>query len=375
MKRMPGRGLVRMAWVLIGAAAWAGLFGATPGPANVVIVVNDSSALSREIGEYYSRRRAIPRANVCRLKVSDAEAISRADFNRDVRDPLARFLQSHHLVETALYLVTTAGVPLKIPESGKGSGMTTDAAAVDSELALLYGDLHGRPHPLSGPLASPFFRREDDAFTHPRFPIYLVTRLAGYDFQSAKGLVDRALAAADRGKYVIDLSDGSDKTGNDWLRTAAILLPKDRAVLDESTDVLYGRRDVIGYASWGSNDPHRKQRFLGFHWLPGAIMTEFVSTNGRTFHRPPDGWNIATWQEPKLFFDGSPQTLTADYVLEGVTGASGHVYEPFLQFTPRPDILLPAYAHGRNLAESYYLSIPALSWQNIVIGDPLCRLK
>jgi hypothetical protein len=27
-----------------------------------------------------------------------------------------------------------------------------------------------------------------------------------------------------------------------------------------------------------------------------------------------------------------------------------------------PDVLLPAYYSGRNLAESYYLSIPALSW-------------
>jgi uncharacterized protein (TIGR03790 family) len=50
------------------------------------------------------------------------------------------------------------------------------------------------------------------------------------------------------------------------------------------------------------------------------------------------------------------------------------VYEPYLAYTPRPNILLPAYYHGRNLAESYYLSIPVLSWMNIVIGDPLCKL-
>ena len=43
-------------------------------------------------------------------------------------------------------------------------------------------------------------------------------------------------------------------------------------------------------------------------------------------------------------------------------------------FTPRPDLLLPAYYSGRNLAESFYLSIPALSWQNVVIGDPLMSL-
>jgi uncharacterized protein (TIGR03790 family) len=103
-------------------------------------------------------------------------------------------------------------------------------------------------------------------------------------------------------------------------------------------------------------------------------MTEYVSTNGRTFTRPPEDWNLSDWNSPKLWFFGSPQSLTADYLLEGVTGASGHVYEPYLTMTPRPDLLLPAYYQGRNLAESYYLSIPRLSWQNIVVGDPLCSI-
>ena len=103
-------------------------------------------------------------------------------------------------------------------------------------------------------------------------------------------------------------------------------------------------------------------------------MTEYVSTNGRTFERPPEDWNISNWQSRELWFHGSPQTLTADYILEGATGASGHVHEPYLAMTPRPDLLLPAYYQGRNLAESYYLAIPRLSWQNIVVGDPLCSL-
>jgi uncharacterized protein (TIGR03790 family) len=53
---------------------------------------------------------------------------------------------------------------------------------------------------------------------------------------------------------------------------------------------------------------------------------------------------------------------------------AGHVDEPYLSFTPRPDLLLPAYFSGRNLAESFYLALPALSWQNVIIGDPLCSI-
>ena len=182
------------------------------------------------------------------------------------------------------------------------------------------------------------------------------------------------MRAQNRGSFVIDLRGSDNTAGNKWLLEAARALPPNRVVLDRSAKAIYNETGVIAYASWGSNDPDRKQRHLGFGWLPGAIMTEYVSTNGRTFARPPDNWMFGAWSDPKAFFGGSPQDLTADNIHDGVTGASGHVAEPFLQFCPRPNILLPAYYHGRNLAESYYLAIPALSWMNIVIGDPLCSL-
>jgi uncharacterized protein (TIGR03790 family) len=153
-----------------------------------------------------------------------------------------------------------------------------------------------------------------------------------------------------------------------------LFLPGNRVVFDETTKVLYNEKDVIAYASWGSNDPNRHERNLGFTWLPGAIMTEFVSTNARTLIRPPDTWRLGNWKDEKTWFMASPQTLTADYIHQGVTGASGHTSEPYLTLTPRPDIVLPAYYSGRNLAESYYLGIPALSWQNVVLGDPLCAI-
>lgn len=347
---------------------------AAQGPANVLVVINDNSSLSREIGEYYARRRGIPASNVCRIRTSPAEEIARPDYNRDIAAPIVAFLRQNKLVESILYIVTTAGVPLRVSRIS-GNDTTTDGAAVDSELTLLYADMHsGRAHSLPGSLPSPYFGKRDVKFSHPQVPMYLVTRLAAYDFDGVKGIIDRSLQATNRGKFVIDLRSSSDEDGNNWLRNAAILLPKERTILDESAKVLYDQTDVIGYAAWGSNDRNRKKRFVGFRWLPGAIMTEYVSTNGRTFVRPPDNWNISDWNSQKLWFAGSPQSMTADYILEGATGASGHVSEPFLSMNPRPDFLLPAYYQGRNLAESYYLAIRALSWQNIVIGDPLCSI-
>lgn len=338
----------------------------------VLLVVNDASSLSRDIGDYYARRRSIPQTNICHIRTTEDEEISRDVYNREIAAPIAGFLRRSGLVDRVFYIVTTMGVPLKIQGTGNMDG---DEAAVDSELTLLYADMkRGVPHPIRGSIPNPFFGKKDEPFTHPRFPMYLVTRLAAYDFDGVKAIIDRSLQARNVGKFVIDEKNSGDDGADEWLQNAAIFLPKDRVVLDATTKVLYDLTDVIAYAGWGSNDTNRHRRFLGFHWLPGAIATEFVSTNARTFKKPPDSWNIGKeWSGPTAFA-GSPQTMTADYLLEGATGASGHVYEPYLLQTPHPELLLPAYYKGRNLAESFYLSIRSLSWQNVMIGDPLCSL-
>src|SRR5207249_3573716 len=114
---------------------------------------------------------------------------------------------------------------------------------------------------------NPFFRQRNSPFRHPQIPMYMVTRLAGYDMTDLKSLVDRALIARNTGKFVIDVRADNNTSGNQWLRAAALLLPKDRLILDDTAKVLTGMKDVIGYASWGSNDPDRKERFLKFQWL------------------------------------------------------------------------------------------------------------
>jgi len=339
---------------------------------NVLLVVNDASSLSRNIGDYYARRRSIPETNICHIRTTEDEEISRDVYDRQIAAPIAGFLHAGGLENQVLYIVTTMGVPLKIQGTG---GYEGDAASVDSELTPLYLDIkRGRPHVIRGGLNNPFYGRKDAPFAHPQFPIYLVTRLAAYDFAGVKAIIDKALLARNVGKFVIDEKASGEDGADEWLRSAAIFLPKDRVVLDTTSKVLYDLTDVIAYAGWGSNDTNRHRRFLGFHWLPGAIATEFVSTNARTFKKPPDSWNIGgSWSGPTAFA-GSPQTMTADYLLEGATGASGHVYEPYLWQTPHPELVLPAYYNGRNLAESFYLGMRTLSWQNVVIGDPLCSL-
>lgn len=340
----------------------------------VLVVINNRSADSREIGAYYMAKRRVPASNLCTINATPDEAIDRAVYEKSVEAPVSACLTKGKLVEKILYIVTTIGVPLRIT-GDISRQLRNPGASVDSELTLLYAKIHGSKYEPEGPIPNPFFRQRDAPFRHPLFPIYLVTRLAAYNMSEMKGLVDKALVAKNTGVYVIDLRKEDDTGGNQWLRAAALLLPKDRVLLDETAKVVTGVRNVIGFASWGSNDHDRTQRFLHMQWLPGAIATEYVSTNARSFHQPPDKWQIGSWNDTSTYFEGSPQTMTADYIHEGASGVSGQVDEPYVTFCPRPDLVLPAYNSGRNLAESFYLGIPGLSWMNVVIGDPLMKLQ
>jgi uncharacterized protein (TIGR03790 family) len=361
--------LVRRTFLLFGFAA---VLSAQTGE-NVLLVVNLNSPVSRQIADYYRPRRSVPVRNVCTLNTTTAEEIDWKTYSAGIEEPVAACLKKAHLTESVLYIVTTLGVPLKV--DGPGSGVLSEHASVDSELSLLYSKLKGVKYPRAGGVPNPMYQLRNRRLQHPAVPIYVVTRLAAYDFADVKAMIDRSLLARNRGKFVLDLQSEKNDAGNNWLRNAAMTLPADRTTIDETIRPLYNQKDVIGYASWGSNDEHRTERWLHFQWLPGAIATEFVSTSARTFLRPPDAWKHTGWQNKAGFFAGSPQGLMADLLHEGATGASGNTYEPYLSGCVRPDYLLPAYFSGRNLGDSFYLALPMLSWQGVIAGDPLCVLK
>jgi uncharacterized protein (TIGR03790 family) len=347
------------------------------GPENVLLVVNQDSKVSKAVGAYYRSRRKIPALQVCSIRTWDEEEIDRAIFDKEIRRPILGCLERGKLQDRVLYIVLTKGVPLKI----KAAEQPDDHASVDSELTLLYQDLLGKRHVLRGSIPNPYFARNRGGklvrFSHRDYPIYLVTRLDGYDLADVRALIDRSLAPSREGRFVLDLSYNDNAIGNNWLRETAEKLqeagiPPSRILLDTSQVFVTGAQDVLGYASWGSNDHADPSRFLNNTWVNGALLVEFVSTDARTFEKPPKKWTIGKWSDPPAtFFAGSPQSLIADYIHEGVTGAAGYVYEPYLQACVRPQYLFPAYVRGLNLAESFYAAIPSLSWQTVVVGDPL----
>ena len=345
---------------------------------NVLVVSNRASPASETIARYYVEHRGIAQTNVCAIMTAVSESIARPAYESQIEGPIWQCIAGARAHDRILYIVLTKDVPLRI--SGT-SGRTGTNASVDSELTLLYRRRTGQAVPFPGFVPNPYFAGTApiatiQPFSHRSQDIYLVTRLDGYTVQDAIGLVDKAAAAVPRGRFILDERGAlADPGGDRWLRAAAERLRsqglEDRITLDESRQVLTKQADVLGYYSWGSNDPAIRTRHFDMAFVPGALAGMFVSTDGRTFKEPPASWTPSDDARNGVF-GGSHQSLMADLIREGVTGAAGHVDEPFLDATIRPDILFPAYVSGRNLAESYYAAMPYLSWQTIIVGDPLC---
>ncbi|MFB3923637.1 MAG: TIGR03790 family protein [Terriglobia bacterium] len=367
-------GAMRLTVAFLGCITCVSAF--AQGPENILLVVNKDSKLSKAVAQYYLRRRNVPSSQVCFISTLDQDEIDRVSFEDEIRKPILNCLRKGALQDRVLYIVLTKGVPLKIKPAEKN-----DQASVDSELAMAYPDLLGIPRQLVGGSPNPYFAANSRGkflrFSHRDFPIYLVTRLDGYSLDDIRALIDRGLVPSRDGRFVLDLSGDDNAMGNDWLRQAAAKLqaagiPESRIRLETTQAFHTGERDVLGYAGWGSNDRSNHSRGMNNTWVNGALMVEFVSTDARTFEPPPKNWTIGKWSDPpNSFFAGSPQSLIGDYIHEGVTGVAGNVYEPYLRACARPQILFPAYLSGLNLAESFYAALPFLSWQTVVIGDPL----
>lgn len=58
---------------------------------------------------------------------------------------------------------------------------------------------------------------------------------------------------------------------------------------------------------------------------------------------------------------------------KGAAVTVGNVYEPFLGACHRFDIFVDRLLDGYTVAEASWMSMPVLSWQGVVFGDPLYR--
>ena len=147
---------------------------------NVLLVLNEASPISMNIGRYYAQKRGIPHQNILRIKTAANESISREDFERQIDSPIALWLTRNFAQDRILYIVLTKGIPLRVTGT---SGSDGTVASVDSELTLLYRKMLGQTVPPAGPVKNPFFLNnaplaQAKQFNHADQDIYLLRKPA-----------------------------------------------------------------------------------------------------------------------------------------------------------------------------------------------------
>jgi uncharacterized protein (TIGR03790 family) len=320
---------------------------------DVLLLINNQSMISMQVGNYFKNKRKVPDANVCNISMPTSEWIDTTQF-QTVRTAVERFINASGLNSTLNYIVTTKGCPLGVWENNNRYASFMD------ELGLILGQYSaaiGNQYWLVNP-----FGGSEERFSRQKVGIFIVTRIDGYDLADCRRLVDNAFnSTGARGTFVLDSQpwkDGSGyQDGNDWCRAAnKTLTGKGWTVyLDDTPWYVVNQKNVSGYCSWGSNDFNNPSDALtNFTWVPGAIGSTYVSTSARSFSYPPS----------------YPQSLIADLIREGITGVHGNVAEPYLTACARPQYFLERYTRGWNLGESFYAGMATQSWQNCVIGDP-----
>jgi uncharacterized protein (TIGR03790 family) len=354
--------------------------------ARVVILANSRQPESVRLAEFYAEQRAVPAANILALPLPEAENITWREFIDQVWQPVQdellrrgwiegttsslldklgrrRYAPASHRIS---YLVVCRGVPLRIyndptlleekPGRKIPAELNKNESAVDAELSLIAQG----GYDITALVPNPLFAND-----RPPGPdagmVVKVTRLDGPTWASARHLVTAALEAERTGllgRYYVDLK-GPHAEGDDWLQATEKQLRELGFDGDtESTGATFGaeaRFDApvlyFGWYAGNLNGPFARE---GFAFPPGAVALHIHSFSATTLRSDSAGW-------------------CGPFVARGVTATVGNVFEPYLEFTHRPNLLLRALAQGKNFGDAVYYALPALSWQAVAIGDPLYR--
>ena len=390
---------------------------------DVLLVINDNSEVSKQIGNYFKQQRNIPDKNVVHIRTSTDEWIwydgAINTFNNEVRYPILNHIKNNDLYIN--YIVLTKGIFHAIYDPNNFSYYDTIYQHYFDTDAILYTVLRGgcedylnySQYKVVSDKAvyewnnrlrhecGNFYGLQDERFSHDKYNSYLVTRLDGYNFDEVKKLIDNAeLGYIGEGTVVLDESQGwcplfaQPKTQGltdpvfDWKNNNEIF-NMEKYLGDAGYNVvranctnysfLMNQNNIIAYFSWGTNDPYYPwptgtswsmgkrgcdARIWNIKFIPGSIGGTHVSSSAR--YMSEQNWNTyPEWCQSQII----------DLIHSGLTAGIGYASEPdaLREYTP---ITSDRYfVKGYNLADSFYMGDAVGHHQGIIIGDPKMRLK
>ena len=330
--------------------------------------------------------RNIPAQNLIGIPLPERGQISRIAYNTSLRDPLRNAFSARGwwtfgrtaegTIMPATCKITTVvcmrGVPFKIgrevipaEQTDKSAKLGpqfahVNEASVDSELAMM--GIQGIP--TAGPLNNPYFKK-DQSFASAKLSIMLlVGRIDGPSYEICKRMINDAVSTETHGLWgmcYIDIAKkgGGYAMGDQWLENIAELnfftgIP---TVVDRNKQTFttnYPMSDAALYYGWYTK--HRNGPLLNehFQFRKGAVAMHLHSFSASNLRDTNSHW-------------------TGPILAKGAAATIGNVYEPYLHLTHHLDIFHDRLIKGFSLVEAAYMAAPTLSWQNVVLGDPLYR--
>lgn len=368
------RSLLAAACAVCGAAA-------ALTPQQVVVVYNAGSVRSSEAARHYAELRHIPMEQLVPLQElqPDAQVISRRDYEAKVVDPLLRAARENGWQWPAApqggkrmqAMVLMPDLPLKIKEQvnrpipkhpdGRPDYRVRpphDAAAVDSELALL-----GSTHALEGALANPYFKK-DAPLDKANLPVMAVCRIEGVDEATITRMIEDPVRVEKKGLWgwtVVD-EGGPIAQGDAQFKAVAALAAKagqplfhesSKETLASCFPLMPQTAVYFGWYTERANGPFAPAAPDTFRFAPGAVAAHLHS------------FSCTNVKDPKRW---APALLA-----RGAAVTTGNVDEPLLTGCLDLGVFYDRLLKGYTVAEAGYMAMPALSWQAIILGDPLYR--
>ncbi len=347
----------------------------------VVVLYNSEMPGSKKLAEYYAAKRKIPAENLVGLPMPKKGKIKRVEYDKFIGAPLKKVFGEkgwwklkeasngvrHAFENKVKVIVSMYGVPYGVDNvkgMAQSEGVKLNAfnkyncASVDSELAAL--SMSGVA--IYNRVANRYFRR-DISFNKADLPyMMLVGRIDADSPETCKRMIDDALEVEETGLWGMAYLDkskkpGSYKRGDEWIAEIEKTnwmygIP---TTMDENKDTYltnYPMRDVAMYFGWYTSKVNGPFLNPDFKFKKGAVAVHLHSYSASNLRNPR-----VRWVGPLLS--------------KGAAATVGNVYEPYLTGSHYFNILHDRLTQGYSLVESAYMAIPFLSWQNVVLGDPL----
>jgi uncharacterized protein (TIGR03790 family) len=355
---MKNRSILALFFLLFSAIPITALT-STPPIDNVLVVINDASPASVDVGLYYARVRNVSMSCILHMKFSNATAVQFSELKETILPAIKKGIKG-----STSYIVMTYDTPYKfiVKEGAKG----TKIVEYSLDAFLCYPDdkyEEGKlPDNYTG--VDNVFYKKTDRYKGGDSK-YFVTRIDGPSPQAAKELVDRAASGEiyinnKFGKCYLDSkgakAESKDKASSfaadTGLREAEKLLKGagyNVTLEDTSAGFEAGKCvDALFYFGWGGSKDYTPDVFT---WMPGAI--------GVTIN-PDSALNLRR-----------EQTWLGGAIKNGITASIGTIGETNSSSFNPADLFLKYITAGYNLAEAAYYSSPFAKYAMVVIGDPL----